>query len=443
MFETGLFILAHQIGNFRFYPTYKKLIKNQWKTFSDLKKEQEAQLKRMIYYSYNEVPYYNKLFKNLSLKPQDIRNINDLEKLPILTKDTIKKNWEDFKPANLKKMEFYEQNTGGSTGMPFKYRLYKFDRFLNAALWYRGWGYAGYELGDRTIFMGGSSLGIDARSYFIKIFHERVRNIRMLSSFDMDEVNMKNYVQTINRFKPRYIYGYASSLYFFAKWIEDYAINIHSPNAIISTAEKLFPEMREKIESVFETDLYDTYGLNDGGVSAYECSEHAGLHIDMERSVMEVIDKDGHQLDEGEGRILATSLHNYAMPFIRYDTGDIGHIISENCRCDRGYRLLKNVTGRQQEMLLTPEGKYVHGEFFTHIFWEINGVKEFQVLQKTLNKIVIKIVPENDFDDKQLVQISEYIRKRSKGWDVEFNLINNIERSVAGKYKFVINELER
>jgi len=389
------------------------------------------------------VPYYHKLFRDLGLNPDDIRVVSDLEKLPILTKDIIKQNWDNFRPLNSNNFNYYERSTGGSTGTPFKYRLNKFDRFLGGALCYRGWSYAGYELGDRTLFIGGSSLGVNARSNIKKFIHETARNIRMLSSFDMGEDDMYNYMRIINNFKPKYIYGYASSLYFFAKWIDENGVDIYTPNGIYSTAEKLFPNMKQKIGRVFGADVYDTYGLNDGGVSAYECDQHSGLHIDMERSVMELVDTDGHQLEEGEGQILATSLYNYSMPFIRYDTGDLGHIILESCCCGRGFRLLQNITGRQQEILFTPEGKNIHGEFFTHIFWEIQGVKEFQVVQKTLNKIIIKIVPENDFDEIQLVRIREYIKNRSRGWDVEFNLVDKISRTRAGKYKFVINEMKQ
>lgn len=443
MLNKIIFIGAHQLIERKFYPTYRKLVRTQWHPYRELKNSQEKDLRKIISFSYENVPYYRNLFDHLKLNPDSIKRIEDLEKIPILTKETIKQNWDQFKPVNLNSMKFYDRRTGGSTGTPFKYRLSKFDRFLGGALWYRGWGYAGYELGDKVVFLGGASLDIGTKSNFVKLIHENIRNIRMLSSFDMSDSDMKSYSNTINNFKPKYIYGYASSLYFFSKWLDDSEIDVHSPKAIFSTAEKLFPEMRKKIENVFDTDVYDTYGLNDGGVSAYECPEHSGLHIDTERSVMEVVDAHGHQLDDGEGRILATSLHNYAMPFIRYDTGDIGHIIPDTCGCGRGYRLLKEITGRQQEMLLTPEGKYVHGEFFTHIFWEISGVKEFQVVQDSPERIIIKIIPEDGFDERETNKIKSYIKRRSEGWNVEFRLVDEIERTSAGKYKFVINEMVR
>jgi phenylacetate-CoA ligase len=162
----------------------------------------------------------------------------------------------------------------------------------------------------------------------------------------------------------------------------------------------------------------------------------------MERSVMEIVDENGCQIENGIGKILATSLENYAMPLLRYDTGDLGNIIDDVCGCGRKYKLLKEIIGRQQEMLQTPEGKYVHGEFFTHIIWEVDGVLEFQVVQETLSKIKIKMVVDEIFDTKQLDYIRELISKKSEDWDVEFYLVDKIDRTKAGKYKFVINNLK-
>jgi phenylacetate-CoA ligase len=130
------------------------------------------------------------------------------------------------------------------------------------------------------------------------------------------------------------------------------------------------------------------------------------------------------------------------MPFIRYDTGDLGHIIDDVCGCGRGYKLLKEVVGRSVDVLITPEGKNVHGWFFLYIFWEYcKGVREYQVVQEKLDKVVIKIVPEEGFDEKQLDKILEIIRNRSEGWQVEFKLVDAIEKTRAGKYKFIINEI--
>lgn len=441
MFHKALFISAHQVGDVNFYPAYKNLIKDQFQPYELLMENQMCQLKSMISFAYNNVPYYNKLFKKLNLVPEDIKKLEDLEKLPILTKGIIRNNWEDFKPINLHKMKSYHYTTSGSTGTPFKYRLSKFDRFLSGAMCYRGWSYGGYELGDKIVFLAGSSLGVGAKSSIITKANEFIRNIKMLSSYDMDHNNMNKYVGTINSLEPNFINGYASSVYFLANYIKDNDLKIHPPSAIFVTAEKLFPIMRKTIQDVFSCEVFDGYGLNDGGVSAYECEEHNGLHINTERSLMEVVNDDGTQIIEGQGSILATSLYNYAMPFIRYDTGDNGYIIGNDCSCGRNHKLLKEVMGRQQEILKTPEGKYIHGGFFSHIFWEIEGVKEFQIIQKKLDTIVINIVAKENFDEAQLNLIKEIIRTKSKGWNIEFKYVDKINQTVAGKYKYVISEL--
>ena len=299
------------------------------------------------------------LFKALGLLPRDIRTVEDLEKLPILTKDIIKEQWEEFKPANLSSMKYYNRATGGSTGTPMQYRISKHDRFLSGAILYRGWGYGGFELGDRMVMLAGSSLGIGTGSSLTTKIHEIARNLRKLSSFDMGEREMREYARSPQLIQaPRFIRGYASSIYFFARWLEENQISVPSPEGVFTTAEKLFPHMRETIGDVFACDVYDNYGLNDGGISAYECPEHAGLHIDTERSIMEVVDGDGLAVDSGEGQILATSLHNYAMPFIRYSTGDIGTLLDSQCVCGRGSLLLGDVVGREKEFLITPQGQH-------------------------------------------------------------------------------------
>jgi phenylacetate-CoA ligase len=258
----------------------------------------------------------------------------------------------------------------------------------------------------------------------------------------MGEKEMQNYADVLNVFRPRFIRGYPSALYFYAKWVEENDVSVPSPDIVFSTAEKLFPHMREPIGRIFECEVFDAYGLNDGGISAYECPEHSGLHIDTERSVMEIVDHNGHQVDDGQGSILATSLYNFAMPFIRYSTGDAGQILTDKCGCGRETLLLREILGREYEMLLTPEGQGVFGGFFTtQIFDNTPSVREFQVVQKEVDRLIIRIVPEEGFDE----QILDYIRtktlSKSEKWNIEFEFVESIDRSRAWKYKFIINEL--
>jgi len=436
-----VFRFAHEMAYPGFTDHYKMLLENQWKSREQLEAERDEALRSTVRYAYDTVPYYKGLLRSLSLTPDDFRTAKDLEKLPVLTKDVIKRNWEQFVPAGLDSMRFVQKATGGSTGTPFEYRTTKDDLMMSMCHQIRGWNYLGYEFGDRMVTMGGSSLTLGIRSSLGRRLHETVRNVRMLSSFDMGEEDMRRYASVINSFRPLYVFGYASSIYFFSEWASRHGTSLHRPKAVFTTAEKLFPKARESIERAFGCKVYDSYGVNDSGVSAIECEKREGFHINTERALMEVVDDQGRQLTEGTGRILGTSLHNTAMPFIRYDTGDFATITEARCSCGRGYRLLKEIQGREQEMLVTPEGKHIHGEFFTHIFWEVKGVREFQVVQDRTDHLKVRIIPEQGFDRSELDKVRAYIAARSKAWAVDFEEVDRIERAGSGKYRFVVREV--
>ena len=262
----------------------------------------------------------------------------------------------------------------------------------------------------------------------------------------MNEIEINNYTDTINHFKPNAIRGYASSIDYFAKYILNSNTSIQSPDAVFTTAEKLYPRMRERISNAFDCDVYDCYGLNDGGVTAFECEEHSGLHIDTERSVMEIASTDGKQINCGEGKILATTLGNYAMPLIRYDTGDLGYILEDSCSCGRGSKLLKEIIGRDKELLVTPTGKLVHGAaFYNNMINEFNNandVIECQIVQKEKDRLIFNIVCSDNFDEAQLDDIQETVMKKN-GWNVEFRFVDEIKKTQAGKHKFIINEVAK
>ncbi len=442
MFQREIFILAHNLGDRSFYSKYETVEKNQWRPYDERKIQQEKQLRCLIAYSFNQVPYYRSLFKELALRPEDIKTIEDLEKLPVLTKEIIRANWDALKPANLSSMAYSSRATGGSTGTPMKYRLSSHDRFLGGALLYRGWGFGGYDLGDKMVFLAGSSLGVKTQHPIVTKVHELVRNVRKFSSYEMGEAEMQQLAGLLTSFRPLFVRGYPSALHLFSQWVDQNDVPIPFPEAVFTSAEPLFPHMRKSIGDVFNCEVFNTYGLHDGGVSAYECPEHAGLHIDTERSILEVVDQDHRQLVEGEGTILATSLYNYAMPFIRFSTDDEGTLIDAECACGRHSKQLNGVLGRTADILVTPEGKNIHGWFFNHLFYASgHGIKEYQVTQTAIDQLVIKLVLDESFDGTNLETIKKSIAAKSAGWNVQFKEVDTINRTRAGKFKFIVNDM--
>jgi phenylacetate-CoA ligase len=443
MLHRYLLSTGYLVRDKEFLRCYDFVRKNEFKPVESLIGYQEERLKKLIDYSYNKVPYYRNLFRSLNLSPEDIQSKEDLQKIPILTKETIRSNYKEFIPDDLKFQKFVTKSTGGSTGHPLQYRVSMRDWILGFANMYAKWGYCGYDLGDKVGVLAGSALIPSSRSNFVDKVREFMINEKRFSSFDLSDAYMDKILAGLNEFKPRCIRGYASSIYLFAEHISASNLKLEfKPRSIFSTSEVLFDKQRELIEKVFGCKVFNQYGLNDGGVSAWECPAHEGLHIDMLRSIMEVVDDEGHQLGPGkEGHILATGLHNYAQPFIRYQTGDLGILSGKECSCQREMPLLRRVVGRVSDFITSPQGKKIHGEFFSHIFWEIAWAKQFQVVQNS-NNLLIKILPDDPrrVEPRDLDKLKNIILDRTGPMGITSEIVDKIETTTSGKWKFIAVE---
>jgi phenylacetate-CoA ligase len=230
-----------------------------------------------------------------------------------------------------------------------------------------------------------------------------------------------------------------SSIYLLAKFIRDNGYEIDfQPVAIFTTAEKLLPGQRKVIEEVFKTKVFDTYGVNDGGISAYECDRHEGLHISTERAILEVVDEEGKQIIGKEGRILATSLYNYAFPFIRYEVGDIGIIQQTRCSCGRQTLLLKEVKGRTTDFLYL-NGIVIGSPVLTLLMREFD-VEQYQIVQKKENVVVFNIVKGKSYSSRDEEFIKKSLESHVGPLEIYFNYVDEIIPPFGNKYKFIINE---
>ena len=441
MLNKCIFKASYLLKRPRIIRYYNEFNKNQWKSFEWLKNQQETQLKKLIYFAYENVPYYTKLFNRINVKPSDISAIKDLERIPILTKQIIKKNWQDFIPKNIDQIKCINGSTGGSTGAPLKYRMSNEDYERGSALLYRGFGYGGYKLGDKIAVIAGSSLVPTTKSETKRKIQDFFLNTRHYSSFEMSEENLLKYFYDVNKWKPDFFRGYPSSIYFFAKFIQDNNLKLNfQPKAIFTTAEKLFDKQKILIEEIFKAKVFDNYGLNDGGISAFECKEHNGMHIDGERSIMKVVDDEGKQVINQEGKILATSLYNYSLPFIRYDAGDLGIISDSECPCGRKTPLLKEISGRVTDFLKL--NNIVIGSPVLTVLMGKFDIEQYQIIQNSPCSIVCKIVKCKIYrkEDEEFIIKSFYSHVGKI--NIKFDYVDSIMPTKAGKYKFIINKWE-
>jgi phenylacetate-CoA ligase len=186
--------------------------------------------------------------------------------------------------------------------------------------------------------------------------------------------------------------------------------------------------------------VFDQWGCRDGGISAFECTAHDGLHLAVENAVVEIC-RDGVAIPDGEtGDVVATDLFSYAMPIIRYRVGDVASYSTEHsCSCGRGLPRIASVLGRVSGFLIGSGGKRVHGEFFSHVFWETPWVKEFQIVQDVAEEIVVKIVATGTPPNEQMEIITRLMSEKV-GTEVKIriDLVSEVAPGPMGKRQFVI-----
>jgi len=421
------------------------LEKSQWWSSQKLKDFQTKKLRELITHAYNNVPYYHNLFKSLNLTPYDIKSINDLNKLPIVTKNEIRKNMNDFIAVNIPKNKMIRNATSGSSGSPFEYIIDKDELSFFRSMGLRNWEVVGYNLGDKIATLSGSSLLPQKMSFLHKLSFKANRNLP-LSSFNMNSETVRRYTKLLLDYNPKFLRGYPSSISIIANSIIENNIEFNL-SAVMTTAETLFPSQRKIIMEAFNCDVFDSCGCNDGGEYLFECEEHVGYHVGCEQSIHEFVNENGINVSNNEvGNIVLTDLWNYSMPFIRYDAGDMAIYTDEKCPCGRGLPLVKSIIGRTVDQIILPDKNALPGLTFTDIF-EKEGISEsivdYQIVQENTDRFCINLVTNDKYNSQIGTKIHMFFEEHMGiPLDINFNLVDQIPRTKADKRRFVISKVK-
>lgn len=408
---------------------FVSLMKSQWLKPVRLKKLSERKLRALIKHSYENVPYYRRIFKEQGITSSDIKSIEDFQKLPVLTKKIIRENFYELIASNFLRSALIPSSTSGSTGEPFKFMLDRLSLTWLYAAVLRSFYWAGFKRFDKMVNVWG--------------FPEKERPSRKpwqrqitISTFGADEKKMQAYLEVIKKFKPRGMRGYASSIYLLARLAEDVKLRF-----VISSSEMLWEHYRKLIERRFGCSVYDNYSSREFMIAS-ECEEHRGYHIACENLIVEVVRNDEH-VSAGEiGKILITDLTRYGMPFIRYEIGDIGVPSDEVCPCGRGLPLIKSIEGRTTDMVFTPDGKFVSGPAVTLIFKDLD-IEWFQVVQKTKQELIVKIVRGAQYrDDVDTQFILNRLKQYIGDMKVGVKFVDDVPPARSGKRRVVVSEVD-
>ncbi|MFY1110068.1 MAG: phenylacetate--CoA ligase family protein [Methanosarcinaceae archaeon] len=432
----------------------KLLKKREFQSLESNKEIQQKLIEKLLLHCYENVPYYRNLLAESEVVVNNKVYFNNFSRIPILTKDILRDNFERFKCRDLESRKWYFNTSGGSTGEPsiFIQDQVSWDHGM-AGKWFFST-FTGKDLGDKEIKLWGSetdllkgSIGFEAK------IKNLIFNRILLNSFKMTEEDMEKYVELINQKKPVLFEAYVQSIYELSKFILNNNLKIYSPRGIITSTGTLHPEFKETIQDVFKTKVYNRYGSREVGDIACSCERDEGLHLNIFDHYIEILNESLEPCKPGEiGEVYVTALNNYAMPLIRYRIGDMASPSKkELCSCGRGLPLIENVIGRSNSMIKTENGVFDSAAIGSLLYFKdpkkhqvFESIKKYQIIQKKKDYILIKIVPtdENIWSlEKKLIEAK---LKKALGNNVkfDFNILDDIEPNKNGKYMYTISEVE-
>lgn len=417
----------------------QELMQTQWLKPDELQALQLNKIKRLVKHAYFNVPFYKARFDELGLHPNDIKTFDDFHQIPPITRLDVKNNYDAFIATNFPRRQLQSGLTGGSTGEPMKYYQTPDGRIFNWAVVQRNRTWIGFEEGMKQAWLWGRDE--DVPTFWQDRFWSWLRRQKWLTSYNMSEERMADFARQLIRFQPEFIFGYASSVYLFAQYLEKKGITAIRPKVVQTASEKLYRFQRELIERVFDCPVSDHYAAMEVSTIADECLQ-GGLHISAEARYVEVTIDDKRVGPGTMGEITVTDLTNFAMPLIRYKGGDLAVLDDRVCSCGRNLPLLREVVGRTADFFKMPSGKLVSGLYWTLRMREVPGIRRFRVHQFAVDKIEVTYETEAGFDSRLLeAKRIEILARLNEPLQLTFRQVDQIPPTRAGKHLFITSDV--
>ena len=416
----------------------KELEKTQFASPQELEALQRQRLSRLLLHCKEHVPAYGALLKDVGREELEKEPLAVLGKLPILTKQQFRDHSEDYRADN--RPQVIANSTGGSTGIPLKFYMDRLQvESYEAARW-RGLGWYGITQGSRSVMIWGNRPNLSAKALAKQNVYEwALKNRITVSAYDLSLDNIQAVAEKIRRFRPEYLYGYANGLDALATLLLRKGISGQMGlKAVVSTAEDLLPEAKQRIEAVFGCPVVNEYGAKDAGILGYTCPE-GHIHLTVENAIFEILDPVTLQpVAPGERGILAvTDLYNYAMPRLRYLLGDVLTLSQERCPCGRNLPSLSGINGREETLLRAKDGTLVHGSVVCVLARQYDSIARFQIDQVTPEKAILRLERSRKTTEGAR-ELKYYLEKTLKGVTVEVEDPARIQPEASGKYRYAI-----
>jgi len=399
----------------------------------ELRELQNKKLRGIIRHSYEYVPYYHTLFEEVNLDPDDVKTIEDLDKIPITSKSDVRDlPFEKIVASNIDLTKCWIERTSGTTGTPMTIYWEKKAKLVDQLLKYLWQLECGDKITNRQVVIGVGWVPESHSLQKIGIFRTK-----RISPFD----DVKTQIEEIKRFDPRTMNAYPSCVSEIAKEIIEEDVQGINICLIFPGGETLDEYTRKLGEEAFNAEIFDHYGAIEVGRIYNECVIHKGYHTSAERVIVEII-RDGEAVSRGkEGEVTVTNFDNYAMPFIRYNLGDLGVLIGDDCSCGSCFPLMRLTAGRKKDMVELPDGRVVSVLAVISVLNNIQGIKQFQLIQEKTSHFLVKVVKGRMFVGETVGEVKQMLESVLDDIEIEVMIVDNIPRDKSGKFKPFITKV--
>lgn len=433
------------LGEGQMYDELERLEALQYDAPGDVQASQRKRLADLLTYSSHHAPLYTELLREHH--PITAENsVAVLRSLPFLTKEDLQSRPDQLK-AVPQPGRSTSKTTGGSTGQPVTVIKDRGATARERAATWLSHGWFGIRPGDRGARFWGSPRAVGKRRLRFALADFAMNRLRF-SAFGVSEADLEQYWSMCVRFQPRYFYGYVSMLESFARFVSNSdkdGVRL-GVRAIVTTSEILTGTQRELLESTFGAPVQNEYGCGEVGPIAYEC-ESGGMHLMSENVFVEILDENDQPVHVGEeGNVCVTDLNNLAMPLLRYRIGDRA-VKLDRCSCGRGFPVLGSIRGRVYDQVITPDGRFYHGEFFMYAFEDLRdaGVRfdRFRIIQDTHSTLIVEVqVPAPKAAGIESA-ISDALSSELRGMQITIRLVDHLQLPRSGKLRIVENRVTR
>ena len=383
-----------------------------------------------------QTPFWRSRFDEYDVKLNGNNPFEQIQKLPILTKEEVKKNIFDIINPTIDSANLISAHTSGTTGSGMIFKVTREMEKITFATWWRFRRRHGIKKNDICAYFGGRSI-VPIRQCKPPYWRFNMPNRQlMLSGYHLSESTACYYAKAICDANVKWMHGYPSLISLFADYVINQSLVVPPLTVVTTGSENLLASQKKKIEKAFNTKVVELYGQSEGVAIISECASRQ-LHVDEDYSCVEFISIEG---SKNEYKIVGTNWHNKAFPLFRYDTGDVVTIDDKvKCTCSLSGRIVCSIDGREEDYIVLENGVKVGR--LDHPFKDMVNVREAQIIQKKDYTVLVRIVKGENYADRDEKGLIKELRKRI-GKDVIINLeyVEKIWRTKTGKLRFVVKE---